>query len=228
MGSLPFNAVAVVGTGASALDSSGRTWQQIIYHGEVGWSAGWFLTPAPCGPSDGMPCTLPSGPPSPECESGWSTPAPGSDLHNAGLSYIGVAPGGLADPFDFVVEVMRYCVGPEDANILAPRPTVERWYIKGFSEVDPAFRGRWIARRHGIGAGLAWVAPYSSTGFSAGTWEDCVDPCRTGSVLPGEFCDPGCVEDPQRVPCFSFAPGAWSPGDCSGLPPEVLGCLSGL
>ena len=122
---------------------------------------------------------------------------------------------------------MLYCVGPEDANITAPRPNVERWYIEGYSEIDSAYRSRWLARRTNVGAGLAWVAPYGSTGFGAGLWETCVDPCRTGNVA-GNFCDssPGCLEDPQHSPCTPFAPGTWSPGDCSGLPPEVLGCLS--
>ena len=227
MGSLPFDAVGVAGTGASSLDGNRDRWQQIEYHGQVGWSAGWFLTSSPCGPADGQPCNLPSGPASPTCINGWITPAPGTALWEDGLGYIGVSAAGPVDPFDFVVEVMRYCVGPEDANIFAPRPDVERWYIEGYSEIDPDYRSRWIARRTGIGAGLAWVAPYGSTGFDAGLWEDCVDPCRTGNVA-GNFCDPGCGEDPQRHPCTPFAPGMWSPGDCSGLPPEVLGCLSGL
>ena len=227
MGSLPFDAVGVVGTGASSLDGNGDRWQQIEYNGRVGWSAGWFLTDSPCGPANGQPCNLPSGPASPTCINGWITPFPGSALWNDGLGYIGVSATGPVDPFDFVVEVMRYCVGPEDANLLAPRPDVERWYIEGYSEIDPAYRSRWIARRTNVGAGLAWVAPYGSTGFGSGLWEDCVDPCRTGNVA-GNFCEPGCGEDPQRHPCTGIAPGAWVPGDCSGLPPEVLGCLSGL
>ena len=48
MGSLPFDAVGVVGTGASSFDGNSNPWQQIEYHGRVGWSAGWFLTSSPC------------------------------------------------------------------------------------------------------------------------------------------------------------------------------------
>lgn len=227
MGSLPFDAVGVVGTGASSLDGNGDRWQQIEYHGRVGWSAGWFLTSSPCGPANGLPCNLPSGPPSPTCINGWITPAPGTALWEDGLRYIGVSATGPVDPFDFVVDVMRYCVGPEDANIHAPRPEVERWYIEGYSEIDPAYRSRFIARRINVGAGLAWVAPYGSTGFGPGLWEGCVDPCRIGNVA-GNFCDPGCVEDPFFHPCTGIIPGSWVPGECWGLPPEVLGCLSGL
>ncbi len=229
LGSLPFDAVDVAATGAAADDTNGREWWQIEFRGEMGWVAAWFLTPDPCSASTGQPCLLPSGPPSPGCVNGWTTPVPGSADWNDALTQIG-AYGAFAqtDPPAFVVEKMRYCTGPEDANILGPRPTVERWYIEGYSETDPTYAGRWIVRRTGIGFGLAWVAPAGSTGFGSGIWETCVDPCMVGRPLAGEWCEPGCIEDPFFMPCTGIAPGTWSPGDCSGLPPEVLGCLSGL
>ncbi|MCB2224206.1 MAG: hypothetical protein KQH83_08535 [Actinobacteria bacterium] len=168
----------------------------------------------------------PSGPASADCIDGWITPAEGSPEWVDGLSYLGIAPGRPIEPDDFVVEVMRYCVGPEDANIIAPRRDVERWYIKGHATNDPSFQGRWLARRVDVGAGLAWVAPYASTGFGPGVWEDCYDSDRTGMVA-GDFCSPGAGWDPMANSCLGIAPGTWTPGDCSGLPPEVLGCFAG-
>jgi hypothetical protein len=219
--------VGVAATGMTADDTEGREWWQLSFRGEIGWAASWFLTASPCEASPGDPCALPSGAPTPACENGWTTPVPRSADWNAVLGHIGAfGPDALTDPDAFVVVEMRSCVGPEDADILAPRPQVERWYVVGYSEVDPSYRGRWIVRRTTVGFGLAWVAAYDSTGFGAGVWETCVDPCRSGRPLAGEWCDPGCVEDPFFDPCTGVAPGAWSPGDCSGLPPEVLGCLT--
>lgn len=208
MGQLSCNDFNVQTTGASALDGDARAWRQIRHEGEVGWSAGWFLTPTAW------------------CVDGWITPAPDSSLLLTGLSHIGVSAAGPVSPTDFVVDVVLYCVGPEDVNILAPRRDVERWYIAGYSATDSAFRSRWITRRIEIGQGLAWVAPYNSTGFGSGIWEDCYDPDRTGNVS-GNFCMLGAGWDPFATSCYAFAPGAWIPGDCDGLPPEVLAGLAG-
>lgn len=229
LGSLPFNASEVVLTGVAANDSNGREWWQIEFRGELGWAASWFLDSGSCAPSPGQPCLLPTGPPAADCENGWTTPVPGSTDWNDALTMIGAyGPGARTDPAAFVVDVMRYCVGPEDVNILAPRPPVERWYIEGYSEVDPTYRGRWLVRRTNVGFGLAWVAPYGTTGFGSGTWETCVDPCMSGRPLAGEWCDAGCIDDPFEIPCTGIAPGTWAPGECFGLPPEVLGCFAGL
>jgi hypothetical protein len=39
------------------------------------------------------------------------------------------------------------------------------------------------------------------------------------------LCDSTCAEDFQAHPCTGITPGTWSPGDCTGLPPEVLACF---
>jgi uncharacterized protein YraI len=229
LGTLPFDSAALQGTGASSADGDGRAWQQVRFRGSVGWVASWLLAASPCSPSPGTPCTLPSGASSASCVNGWTTPTPGTTGLSGWadpLEQIGVGgPWAEVDPADFVVEQMRYCVGPEDADILAPRPDVERWYIVGYSETDPSFRGRWLVRRTGVGFGLAAVAAYGSSGFGAGTWEACPDECRVGRPIAGEFCDAGCAEDYEDPSCAGLTPGTWSPGDCRGLPPEVLGCF---
>ena len=69
------------------------------------------------------------------------------------------------------------------------------------------------------------MAPYGSTGFGVGIWETCPDGCQVGRPIAGEFCDPACREDYQSPSCVGIAPGTWSPGDCHGLPPEVLACF---
>jgi uncharacterized protein YraI len=226
LGSIPFNMVGVQGTGASTTDPDGKTWVQVRFRGSLGWAASWLLTASPCTPSTGSPCSLPSGGAGPGCVDGWTTPAPGSTSWNDALEQIGVGgPWSEIDPSGFVVEQMRYCVGPEDADIIDPRPDVERWYIVGYAETDSSFSGRWLVRRTGVGFGLAAVAPHASTGFGSGLWETCPDECRVGRPLAGEWCDAACAEDFQAHPCTGIAPGTWSPGDCSGLPPEVLACF---
>ena len=226
LGSLPYDMVGVQATGASSADADGRTWRQIRFRGEVGWAASWLLAASPCSPSAGSPCALPSGGPSAGCVNGWTTPLPGSAAWTDTLEQVGVGgPWSEIDPTGFVVEQMHYCIGPEDAEIIGPRPDVERWYIVGYAETDPAFRGRWLVRRTGVGFGLVAVAPYTSTGFGSGVWETCPDGCRIGRPLAGDWCDAGCVEDFQRQPCLGIAPGTWAPGDCTGLPPEVLACF---
>ena len=232
IGSLSFNATGVEATGAVATDANERVWRQIRHYRDVGWVAGWFVTEAPCSASAGLPCSLPGGPVAPDCINGWTTPAASSALWEEGLSAIGVGVGGNVDASSFVVEDMRYFVGPQDAHTLAPRPIVHRWYIKGYSETDPAYRGRWLVIRRDPRppgtAGLGWIAPYGSAGWGPGTWEgSCPDGCILGPPLVGERCSVGCGGDPQEVPCYPINPGTWSPGDCSGLPPEVLGCVAG-
>jgi uncharacterized protein YraI len=227
LGSLPFDAVGVQATGASATDPNGRTWLQVRFRGGVGWAASWFLDQAPCSASSGDPCTPPSGGPTATCVSGWTTPHPGSTQWLDALADIGVGTAGWSEMnlADFVVEEMRYCTGPEDVDIFAPRPTVERYYIVGYSETDPTYRGRWLLRKGLFDLGLAAVASYDSVGFGSGVWQTCPDPCQTGRPLFDEWCDPGCVEDYTFHPCEGIAPGTWVPGDCFGPPPEVLGCF---
>jgi hypothetical protein len=59
-GWLPYDAVGIVGTGATGRDDQDRTWVQISYGAGVGWVAGWFLNPVPCAASAGLPCVCPS------------------------------------------------------------------------------------------------------------------------------------------------------------------------
>ena len=200
---------------------------QIRFRGEVGWAASWLLTAAPCSPSAGSPCALPSGGPSAGCVNGWTTPLPGSAPWTDALEQIGVGgPWSEIDPNGFVVEQMRYCVGPEDADIIDPRPDVERWYIVGYAETDPSFRGRWLVRRTGVGFGLVAVAPYTSTGFGSGVWETCPDGCRIGRPLAGELVRRGLRRGlPGGGPAWASPPAPGPRATARGLPPEVLGLL---
>jgi hypothetical protein len=110
----------------------------------------------------------------------------------------------------FVVEEMRYFIGPEDAEVIAPRGDVERWYVKGYTETEPQRRHRWLMRRARVGTGVDALAAYDSAGYGAKTW--------TRPDAP----DPD-LADPFLHPCASAAPDA----KCMGLPREVLGCLAG-
>ena len=161
--------------------------------------------------------------PFPGCVDGFS----GVQAGGASWDYIVAAIVGVSgvDPLALVVEEMIVFSGPEDANIIAPRPDVTRAYVIAYAETDPTVRGRWLLRAHGTGGDVVAVAPYDSIGFGEGVWETCVDTCQTGRAVAGEWCDPACVEDYIFRSCEGIAPGTWAPGDCAGPPPEVLGCL---
>jgi hypothetical protein len=110
----------------------------------------------------------------------------------------------------FVVEEMRYFVGPEDAEVVGARGDVERWYVKAYTETEPRRRHRWLVRRAAVGSGVDALAPYDSAGYGPGTWRrpDAADDS---------------LADPFERPCQGTEPGQ----KCMGLPREVLGCLGG-
>ena len=172
--------------------------------------------PAP-GPADNVlattapdatsPSPVPSTPggASATCVNGWTTPERGSALRGAVLDMMRVRPGER-----FVVEEMRYVVGPEDAEVLGLHGDVERWYVKATTETEPKRRQRWLVRRAKIGSGIDAIAPFESTGYGPGIWRrpDASDPS---------------LADPFERPCQGSKPGE----KCMGLPREVLGCLAG-
>jgi hypothetical protein len=136
---------------------------------------------------------------------GWVTPERGSSLRSAVLNMLRTRPGER-----FVVEEMRYFVGPEDGDVVDPHGNVERWYVKAYSELEPRRRQRWLARRAACGSGVDAVAPYESTGYGPSVWRR--------PDAPDES-----LADPFEHPCRDARPGE----KCMGLPREVLGCLAG-
>lgn len=146
-----------------------------------------------------------AGAPGPGCVKGWSTPERGSPLRSAVLDMMRVRPGER-----FVVEEMRYFVGPEDAEVLGARGEVERWYVKASTESEPRRRYRWLVRRAAVGSGVDALAPFDSVGYGPATWRrpDAADES---------------LADPFQRPCQGTSPGE----KCMGLPREVLGCLAG-
>ncbi len=146
-----------------------------------------------------------SGEPSPTCIHGWSAPPRGSALRKVALDMMRAAPDER-----FLVDEIRYFVGPEDADVVDRAHDVERWYVKARSETQPERQLRWLVRRAAAGSGIDAVAAYDSRGYGPSTWvrSDAVDPS---------------LADPFQRPCDR------TQGDerCMGLPREVLGCLSG-
>lgn len=170
--------------------------------------------------------TLPGGGSTASCVNGWVTPTPGTPLRTDPLDMIrgllGLSAGDL-----FVVDDMRYFVGPEDVEIAAPRRDVERWYVKASQQNDPSIGGRWIVRRINIGEGVAYSADYSSVGYEEGTWvgyegggaeyEPFHPPC---TATHGPYCT--CDWGVSGCSCSDTNhPACWGP------PPEVMGCLDG-
>jgi hypothetical protein len=157
----------------------------------------------PAAPAAGPAASL--GTPTPGCVNGWTIPERGSSVRAVVLDMMRVRPGER-----FVVEEMRYFVGPEDAEVIGTRGDVERWYVKAYTEVEPRRRYRWLVRRAAVGSGVDALAPYDSTGYGAATWRrpDAADDS---------------LADPFERPCQGTGPGE----KCMGLPREVLGCLAG-
>jgi hypothetical protein len=58
IGDLAYNATGVPATGIAAADSNGNAWFQIEYEGGTGWSAGWYLIPAPCDAAVASPAPI--------------------------------------------------------------------------------------------------------------------------------------------------------------------------
>lgn len=146
-----------------------------------------------------------SGSPSATCINGWSAPPRGSALRTAALDMM----RGSAQQ-RFIIDEMRYFVGPDDADVMSPQDEVERWYVKGYPEAEPQRRQRWLVRRAPLGSGVDAVAPYESRGYGPKTWTrlDALDEQ---------------LADPFEHPCDAARPDV----KCMGLPPQVLGCLDG-
>lgn len=146
-----------------------------------------------------------SGSATPACVNGWSAPPRGSALRSAALNMM----RGSGEQ-RFVIDEMRYFVGPEDAEVMSPQSEVERWYVKGYPEGDFQRRQRWLVRRARLGSGVDAVAPYESRGYGPKTWT------RPDALNPK-------LADPFQHPCDPARPEV----KCMGLPPQVLGCLDG-
>ena len=117
---------------------------------------------------------------------------------------------------------MRYFKGPESppsekGYIL----TIERWYVKLFTEADLAFQGRFLVESRRFGAGVAAVAPYDTEGFRSPDWSgfqwNASDPApRSYAGLPGEWTGVR----------YDFVRGG-AGLTIRGLPAAVRGCMVG-
>lgn len=157
------------------------------------------------------------GRPAVDCVDGWRTPDRGSRLASEPLKVIRRT---ISVPGEPVIVDMRYFTGPDsppsEKGYLA---SVERWYVKLFSEQDLSFQGRFLVERWEFGSGLSAVAPYDTHGFRSPDW--------SGFMWNGG--------DPTRRP-YPGLPGRWAGirydfvlGGAGltvpGLPREVRGCL---
>lgn len=168
-------------------------------------------------PTTAPPSVSPTpGAPSTTCLEGWVMPQPGTALRKEPLDLIRLQQGvqGL-----FVVAEMRYFEGPELPWIGAQATVslVKTWYVKAYLQSDPSFRGRWLVQRRTPRiAGIAAVAPYTSTGFRSPDWRsfEGEGPSRTIPGLPGTWPGPG----------FDSVTGA---GIFPALTRAFSGCLAG-
>ncbi len=198
-----------------------------------GGQDGSFPTDPPSPPSSPFPSTpalasptppaLPerppptSGDPSKSCVEGWKAPPEGSRLATRPLRILERT---VRLPGEPVIVEMRYFTGPESppsekGYIL----TIERWYVKLFTEADLRFQGRFLVESREFGDAVAAVAPYDTKGFRSPDWSGFqwneADPApRPYAGLPGEWSGIR----------YDFVRGG-AGLDIPGLPAEVTGCL---
>jgi hypothetical protein len=156
------------------------------------------------------------GDPAPDCVEGWSAPAADTELYEEALDLIR---GQMGIEGEFVVDDMRYFLGPDVPWIVEPHfDVVRRWYVKASLLDDPDFRGRWLLEyRDEDRRGISAVAPYNTGGYQSPDWRGFAGdgPPRTIPGLPGTW--PG-IE-------YDFVTGEGDTGN-RGLPAEVEGCMT--
>jgi hypothetical protein len=156
------------------------------------------------------------GDPAPDCVEGWDAPAAGTELYEEALDLMR---GQMGIEGEFVVDEMRYFLGPDVPWIVEPHfDVVRRWYVKASLVDDPDFRGRWLLEyRDEDRRGISAVAPYNTGGYQSPDWRGFAGegPPRTIPGLPGTW--PG-VE-------YDFVTGEGDTGN-RGLPAEVEGCMT--
>jgi hypothetical protein len=195
-----------------------------------------FLTHSPSPSSSPFPSTptlasptppaLPQSPPPPKsapsetCVDGWKTPPSDSPLAARPLRTIRRT---VRLPGEPVIVEMRYFKGPEsppsDKGYIK---TIERWYVKLYTEADLRFQGRFLVESREFGDGVAAVAPYDTEGFRSPDWSgfqwNAADPePHPYAGLPGEWSGIR----------YDFVKGG-AGLDIPGLPVEVTGCLDGV
>jgi hypothetical protein len=171
------------------------------------------------------PPALPQSPPptrgraSDHCVDGWRTPPTGSPLAARPIRIIART---VRLPGEPVVVEMRYFTGPEsppsDKGYIK---TVERWYVKLYTDADLRFQGRFLVESREFGDGVAAVAPYDTASFrspdwSGFQWNEADPEPRTYAGLPGEWSGIR----------YDFVKGG-AGVDIPGLPAQVTGCLDG-
>ena len=125
-------------------------------------------------------------------------------------------------PGEPVIVEMRYFTGPESPpSEKGYIMTIERWYVKLYTEADLRFQGRFLIESREYGDGVAAVAPYDTEGYrspdwSGFQWNEADQVPRPYAGLPGEWSG-------IRYDFVKGGTGLSLPG----LPAEVTGCLDG-
>lgn len=184
-----------------------------------------FASPTGTASASPTPPALPerprptSAPPTVACIQGWTTPELGTRLATVPIRIIRRTVRLAGRP---TIVDLRYFTGPESPpSIKGYLHTVERWYVKLFTEEDLSFQGRFLVERREFGSGVAAVAPYDTDGFRSPDWSgfqwDGGDPERRAYPgLPGRWAGVR----------FDFVRGGAGLG-VPGLPREVRGCFDG-
>ncbi len=192
-----------------------------------------FPNPSSAAPSDPFPSAttlasptppeVPQNPPptsgeaSDTCVDGWRAPPVDTAL---ALKPLRIIRRTVRLPREPVIVEMRYFTGPESPpSEKGYISTIERWYVKLYSEADPRFQGRFLVESRLFGDGVAAVAPCDTEGFrspdwSGFQWNEADPEPRAYPGLPGEWSGIR----------YDFVKGG-AGLDIPGLPAEVRGCL---
>jgi hypothetical protein len=103
----------------------------------------------------------------------------------------------------FVVDEMRYFLGPDVAWIVEPRfDVVRRWDVRASLVDDPEFRRRWLLEyRDHNRRGIITVAHYDAAGYESPDWRGFTGegPPRTLPGLPGTWPASTTTSSPARA-----------------------------
>ena len=174
---------------------------------------------SPTPPALPQPPPPTKGDPSDTCVDGWQMPRPGSRLAAEPLRILRRT---VRVPGEPVIVEMRHFTGPEsppsDKGYIL---TIERWYVKLYTEADLRFQGRFLIESREFGDAVAAVAAYDTEGYrspdwSGFQWNEADPEPRPYAGLPGEWAG-------VRYDFVKGGAGLRIPG----LPAEVTGCLDG-
>lgn len=158
------------------------------------------------------------GAPAADCVQGWDAPAAGTGLYEEALDLIG---GQMGIDGEFVVDEMRYFLGPDVPWIVEPHfDVVRRWYVKASLVDDPGFGGRgWSSTATRTAAGSVPWRPMTASVTSRRTGEGspATDHHERSPASPANGPESTTTSSPARAtPATGDSPPRWKAASPTG------------